>query len=555
MQTMSFWHIPDFCDWFAALSSLIYPFTSTALAYAETHYSFRGIYSRLKKSEPEIIADVPFRIQPGQALPVLIFIKDAHLFPVMLEKATIELTSGAHRQIHPVIFPQLQIQSQFWHHVVDITPDTDFTGTIQVHVRLEVVVGNRRIVVENDNYTCTHHRPFDVFLATDPLPGADNWLFGELHSHSNYTNDQVEFGAPLPACKHLAKSMGLHYFCATDHSYDLDDITDDYLKRDPELQKWHAFHREVAQLNDADKSFLIVPGEEVSVGNADNANVHLLILNHPEFLPGSGDSAEKWLRTRPTLSISKVLSQVNCRSAAVAAHPEMRPPLLERWFVRRGKWQKSDYDHENLHAIQIWNGSDAGFAEGRAVWKELLLSGKKIFVAAGNDAHGNFNRYRQIAFPFLTMREHRNHIFGNIRTAVFVRDHLSMDGLLEGIRRGNMVITDGPFIDMTISDGDGAVARPGDTLQGDAFSLQMTCLSSPEFGHLQEAQVIQGDLLNKQEKTLCALNNFTSACRHTERLDVRVTSPSYIRMELRSSTDARAYRCFTNPIWLHPRQR
>ena len=36
------------------------------LLYAETHYSFKGIYSRLKKKEPEIIADLPHRIDPKQ---------------------------------------------------------------------------------------------------------------------------------------------------------------------------------------------------------------------------------------------------------------------------------------------------------------------------------------------------------------------------------------------------------------------------------------------------------------------------------------------------------
>ncbi|MBN2089185.1 hypothetical protein JW964_06215, partial [candidate division KSB1 bacterium] len=65
---------------------LILPFNFSfmPILYAETHYSFKCIYSRLKKNEPEIILDVPFRIEPDQAIPILLLCKDADVFPVFL---------------------------------------------------------------------------------------------------------------------------------------------------------------------------------------------------------------------------------------------------------------------------------------------------------------------------------------------------------------------------------------------------------------------------------------------------------------------------------------
>ncbi|MCH6560272.1 hypothetical protein IH799_07965, partial [candidate division KSB1 bacterium] len=61
-----------------------FEFSILFLLYAETHYSFKGIYSRLKKMEPEIIADVPHRIKRGHPIPVLLLIKDAHQYPIEL---------------------------------------------------------------------------------------------------------------------------------------------------------------------------------------------------------------------------------------------------------------------------------------------------------------------------------------------------------------------------------------------------------------------------------------------------------------------------------------
>ena len=39
------------------------------LLYAETHYRFKYFFSFLKKNEPEILADIPHRLEPNAALP------------------------------------------------------------------------------------------------------------------------------------------------------------------------------------------------------------------------------------------------------------------------------------------------------------------------------------------------------------------------------------------------------------------------------------------------------------------------------------------------------
>ena len=63
----------------------IYDFLPLFLLYAELHFRFKWFQlSRYFKNEPEILSDLPVRIEPGKKLPILILIKDAHIFPIKL---------------------------------------------------------------------------------------------------------------------------------------------------------------------------------------------------------------------------------------------------------------------------------------------------------------------------------------------------------------------------------------------------------------------------------------------------------------------------------------
>ena len=48
------------------------------------------------------------------------------------------------------------------------------------------------------------------------------------------------------------------------------------------------------------------------------------------------------------------------------------------------------------------------------------------------------------------MREHHDHLFGKIRTAVYLGNGKTPDlqDVLSGINQGRMLITNGPFVDM-----------------------------------------------------------------------------------------------------------
>lgn len=520
--------------------------------YAETHYSFKGIYSRLKKKEPEIIADLPHRIKLNRPIPVLVLMKDADQFPIYLQKIQIELVNQGKREIFNFEYESQLISQKIWHQILEIKPRGNYRGKTFVDVIIQYTNKGDKRIIKNDNYVCTSHAPFEVFISEYELPKCDGWHFGEFHCHTIYTSDQVEFGAPLEATAHLAQAMGLSFFCATDHSYDLDDDPDDFLKDDPDFLKWEKFQQEVKGLNESNSQFVIVPGEEVSAGNRRNRNVHFLILNHRELLPGDGDSAEKWLQTRPDLSIEQILEKITSNALAFAAHPETKPPFLERVLVRRGKWEDKDYRHARLNGLQIWNGTEAGFNEGKQKWVQLLLQGRRLFISGGNDAHGNFNRFRQIGFPFFTMRENRHYLFGEVRTGVYLEHGLSLNKLLEALKNGRMVVTDGPFANFWLRNEVNQLARMGDSICGRKFTTEIECRSTPEFGDLKEVKIYRGDLLEKKESLIKTSKYFSKPYEQLIEFKIHEKiNPSYLRAELYSELSGKIFKCLTNPIWIN----
>ncbi len=526
--------------------------SSLFILYAETHYSFKGIYNRLKKREPEIIADSPHRIEPGNPVPVLILIKDANLYPIQLRSIQITLYCQNARELRQFEFEDLPITATFWYKVLQIFPPDKFTQECTLDVTIQISIKGKCRTIKNDNYTSTSHAPLKVFLAERKLPKSRNWYFGDFHFHSNYTSDQVEFGAPLEATSTLARAMGFGFLCITDHSYDLDDEPDNYLKNDPNLTKWKMLQHEIQAINQLNTKFIIVPGEEVSAGNARNENIHILILNHAEFLPGDGDSAEKWLQTKPDLSIEQILDNINSDAVAFAAHPGSKPPFIQRLLVGRGSWSLNDCRHLHLHGLQIWNGTEEGLEKGKEIWIKLLLQGRRIFISGGNDAHGNFNRFRQIGIPFLTMRENHQHLFGKIRTGVLLDKKLSLHALVQAFKNGRMIVTNGPFVNIRAANGQGHTALSGDTVSGNNFIITAECLSTPEFGNFKELRLFKGNMIVKHESLVYSVRDFSAPFKHNDILEIKsMNEPAYIRAELYSELHGRELKCFTNPIWLN----
>jgi hypothetical protein len=522
--------------------------------YAETHYRFRYFLSFLKKNEPEVIADLPQRIEPGLPLPVLILVKDAHSYPCVLNQITLELRK--HKNVvqridllkQPIVLNQKLFSRVFQ---IDCSAHS---GWLDVDVSFTLEVHGETSTYHNDNHRTSSHRPLRVFLSQHRLPRFPGLHLGDPHTHSSYTEDQVEFGSPINASRDLSRAMGLSYFCVTDHSYDLDDKVDSFLANDPSLPKWVSFQKEVDSLNRITEDFVIVRGEEVTCRNGAGQNVHFLVFGQREFIRGSGDGAEQWLRTKSEHTIAEVIRAKSSGAAAFAAHALEPVPFLQRLLLGRGVWLFRDLQNEGLAGLQIINGKlDAGFEQSYRMWIRLLLSGAKAFAIAGNDAHGNFNRFRQIGIPFLTIREEHYQLFGKWRTGIFLDGPLSEESVILALAHGHTIMTDGPVVQMAAMSSHGQVSRIGEITFGDSMSVTVDVLSSEEFGEINAIHVIIGKVGSTGEQTAFRFEGNQGFIVQKD-FSLDRASASYVRVEVTTSgsgnCDGKQHCCFTNPIWI-----
>jgi len=212
-------------------------------------------------------------------------------------------------------------------------------------------------------------------------------------------------------------------------------------------------------------------------------------------------------------------------------------------------------NEDGLAGIQILNG-EAGhsFLSGLKYWTKLLLKGKKIFIAAGNDAHGNFNRFRQIGIPFFTIREEDIQLFGAMRTAVQT-ESLDEASILNSLRYGRSAITNGPLLIFEIINEHGGVAKIGGAASGAKLKMQIVGRTSPEFGSFEVVRIILGRVGSESEVVYDE--------KHPEGLySIELKVPldidtlrtiSYVRLEgYTKDAEGRGKNgfCYTNPIWI-----
>ena len=528
--------------------------------YAETHYRFKYFFSLYKNSEPEIIADAPHRLDPDKPYPILILIKDADKYPVDLVSITITVTHNARKEYsHTFEFsPILKINTHLWWKILDL----NFTGNLaslfgmmNVDVEITTKQNGKIKITRNNNHRFTSKPPLKFYRSKTHLPSINGWIFGDTHTHSTYTEDQVEFGSPIAVAPHLCRSMGLSFVGVTDHSYDLDDSVDNYLLNDPNLPKWKAYQLEVDLLNAQEKDFAVLRGEEVSCTNSENNNVHFLLFGNRRFFHGSGDGAEKWFKTDSEFTIQEIIAQKEKNVVVYAAHPTEEVSFIQRLFLKRDEWSVTDMVDKGLAGIQILNGGRTdGFYRGMDIWKWMLNRGEKKFLLAGNDAHGNFNRYVQINIPMVTFRENEDQLFGKMKTAV-LSPSISEADIIEAIGKGRTVVTNGPLLTIELETDSPDVGKVGETVKGKKFVVKLHGETTDEFGKFSFIKIYFG-IIGKGERILFEIRQFRNPHSIHQISDWHQAEFfSYIRAEAYTQhahgIDRDGF-CYTNPIWIQP---
>lgn len=510
-------------------------FLPLLISYAEIHYHLKYLFPKYFKKEPEIIADLPSRLikSISTKLPILVIIKDSHLFPITLETIQIKIFAKE-KNINKILDIQKIIKQKYYSEIMEVDISSlQPEQLLKISIQFEIKLRGKNKKFFNDNYPDINLQYFQTYYAEEDLPKLPNWFAGESHYHSIHTSDQVEFGADIAATTKLAKVMGLNWLFVTDHSYDLDDNSSEYTKYDPKLPIWHKMRDDCKKCDDS--QFRTIAGEEVSIGNSHGKNVHMLSINHPEFIEGAGDSAEIWFKNKPDRNLTEIKKLHQPDNLFIAAHPVERISFLQKLTLRRGNWSVQDYKNADISFLQIINNAEVKEIE-RSVkyWKTLLLQDHRFFMIAGNDAHGNFNVMRQITIPFWKLFTSHKQIFGNF----FTMFNYKNNSPIKGLKSGKIIISNGPFINFSLIS-DGEKYHIGSTVtKHDDVKIELEVATSPEFGEITDITLYSGNIVSQNETKVKNITNHDL---------IDLPSEGYLRMSLETKKGGLA---FTNPIWV-----
>lgn len=516
------------------------------LLYPETHFRFGGISpSLLFKREPEIIFDAPARCKTGSVLPLFLLLNDIHRFPVTIE--TLEVGISQKGKLKKFTFDSIE-QFETPHPTDTLTKAYEIpldvselsAGRVAIAPLLTITVGNKTKEILTDNLRTTSHQPLTVYIAEEELPGSPHCSYGDMHCHSIHSRSHVEFGAPIPWYRTAAQTSGLSVVSIIDHTYDLEARPENYLQRDSELTNW-----KLQQSQKAENAPLILLSQEHSARKEQGGVVHMGILGYSEFLKGSGDGARKEYKRANEPSLEEASRKViESGGITFAAHPGEPTTLMQRVFLRRDNWDISDFT-AHITAFQALNrGVDQSWYRARKMWISLLLSGKKIPLLAGNDAHGDFNRYRAIAYPFILIREDFLRYFGLSRTG-FYGSVSTEEELVQTVKEGKTFITTGPYVDIL----SGSISKIGSTQIATNTPLEVAVQSSREFGAIKRIRLHCGRK-SKEETYLLPTDSDNLSC-HIEIKKEFLHKTQYIRVEVETECGDNGLESFaaTSPVY------
>ncbi len=340
-----------------------------------------------------------------------------------------------------------------------------------------------------------------VWRTGEELPRIENWYAGDIHYHTNYSRNLVEIGGKIEETKVAAKEIGLDFIAITDHSFALRE------------QEWPQLIKRSNE--NSDNKFIFIPGEEVSTANGIEKYQHFLAIGIENYIPGEEIESNGH---RKVLSPAELIENVNAQSGVgYVAHP-----FYKDYF--RQEWKEEDYDLP-FTGLQVWNyetwSKDASELEkGMQKWIELLAKGKKVFIGAGSDSHGDWQ------------------MLGKTRTYVYTKD-FSQAGILSSLKNGNSFITDGPLIVAWINNATfGQEALVGE-IEKVKIKIQFT--TNLNFGRVTEIEIWNSENL---EEVFRPNKYFESGFIWEDKF---LPEDTYYRFVVRTEN---GYTAYTNPIWV-----
>lgn len=409
-------------------------------------------------------------------------------------------------------------------------------------------------------------QPLQYYLKVriaEKLPRIPGWQIVVGHVHTDGSDDPYHWGGPVQFLELSARAHGHDVVLVADHSPDLTDADWTYLVSEC------ATH--------SGNGLLILPGIELTLASS-GGRVHMVayglsrVLKAPETCCGVDNAGSLWPIQRGLDSL------VVQGGVGMAAHPQRNQTIpfgdLTVWGpaeiatamayprtafagfdwmserttvypvdITEEYWNPHPTFQTNPNWEQYWN-------DGHVQFQGILRDypDRPVAIGADTDAHGDHN-FKGVNITGNTQATDAS--YGRVHMLVYSPGGPTQAGVLNGIRDGAIVGTDGPALVFTVdTDGDGA----SNGTIGGIFALEQDATfrvegrSTAEFGNFTALRVF---------RTTPAGTETTAV--NVSGLQFMTTLPAYgygrpggrtaVHMEVRTS---RGYRAVTSPVYLEP---
>jgi len=583
---------------------------------ASGEFDWRNIRIRIREQDypqgpddPYLICDAPFRVKSTYAaIPISCTIHDADEDDVQIQYVEMyNHGTGVLVATYPI---WEWIDVPFHYYLFDDLDAGSFNCTEgdSAWIRVIMYCDDHDIPWIPENYTYT--QVLKVRVGRE-LPAPDGWYYGDIHTHSRYTNNLYEYGAAPEMYASAAEAVGLSFVTITDHSCDFDASGNLWQQMANECDN---FSNETVHLIGAEEVTL----DDNEVNNTVDNRIHMLNYSGI-FIPGPEAPITMTMHTSDRFTfLSEAIEQMEAVGGFYyAAHPfmdydpfaylfglAMMPWSDNNYLLSRGTFtfggletwnERNFYKKDVSYSYSLnpfpwqlnpdWENELSWLTDGIAQWDEYLSTGLaqnllnpevlpyKMFISAGSDCHGDFN-YRTFNNNPITFDVYAtDNAFGVLRTCVHVPGYSPgqlppVDEILTSYRLGRSFMTDGPCLIMGIDkNGDGDLDDEEDLNIGEddviysSEASQANVIiyweSSEDWGTLASMSILNGNATSGSAPSLIWTGGpggylAENIIPLTDLIPSTTNGWEYLRAEAEGSPQVDgARRAFTNPVWLH----
>ncbi len=527
------------------------PYALSALAAGS--FSIRKYLKNLKEPYPMIFADAPVRAEPDRPVPVACIIKNLENESISLNRIKITVL----KKREPVytarpIEKEITIRSKYWHKVYYVSIPSGVHGEVEIDVTFEVGLRNMTKMFHNDSLRGTKHKPVKVYIGKEPLPAYKEFCFGDLYNREYFARYEDHDSAPLRVKADFEYAKGNLFMAASDNSFDTsgfdgesDNLTDE--------QKWQKFRRNIESWNEKGE-FIILPGELISCRNITGKNINLVILNNKNLVGKCANGKYGMVPSQTDAALKEFLNNTGARSISIASEAAKKASIFESLIRKKGVWNLQDLTDQGLTAVHVGIDKDYELTSSEKLkWVFQLLNGGRKAIISGSNYYDYSQRKQRFGFPVFSKKED-GAVYNNARIGIICSRPYTTDKIINSIKKGRVVVTNGPLLDFYIQNELGEKAILGGEIDGKGFTLNYRFVSSPEFGPVKKLCLYSGDLKVQKEELIYNIHFQKNNYDLYGAIDFEAPGNiSYIRGELFSEAENSTKFCLTNPIWISER--